>query len=143
MFLASVLLLYCFCFPPHILIRDLARIIIWRTLHDSSTDAMIATPGGMDCEVRGDIFPRFCIQAAYAWHDVTRAQVSIESIARDVAALAGVSHLLEFDSSKADGQFRKPASCEVLMSKLPQVRVGGRLAEALFGGFGYVFGGGI
>ena len=106
------------------------RIIIWRTLHDSSTDAMIATPGGMDCEVRGDIFPRFCFQAAYACLDVTRVQVSIESIARDVAALAGVGHLLEFDTSKADGQFRKPASCDVLMSKLPQVRRG-RLTAAL------------
>ena len=128
MFLASVLLLFCFCFPPHILIRDLARIIIWRTLHDSSTDAMIATPGGMDCEVRGDIFPRFCFQAAYACLHVTRVQVSIESIARDVAALAGVGHLLEFDTSKADGQFRKPASCDVLMSKLPQVCRGRRTA---------------
>ena len=49
-------------------------------------------------------------------------QVSIESIAREVAALAGVTHLLEFDTSKADGQFRKPASCDVLMSKLPAVR---------------------
>jgi hypothetical protein len=131
------LLLFCFCFAsvlllffPLILSRDLARIIIWRTLHDSSTDAMIATPGGMDCEVRGDIFPRFCFQAAYACLDVTRVQVSIESIARDVAALAGVGHLLEFDTSKADGQFRKPASCDVLMSKLPQVRRG-RLTAAL------------
>ena len=49
------------------------------------------------------------------------SQVSIENIARDVAALAGVSHLLEFDTSKADGQFRKPASCDVLTSKLPEV----------------------
>jgi hypothetical protein len=49
------------------------------------------------------------------------AQVSIESIARDVAALAGVGHLLQFDTSKADGQFRKPASCDVLASKLPEV----------------------
>ena len=31
--------------------RDLARIIIWRTLQDDSTEAMIATPGGIDCEV--------------------------------------------------------------------------------------------
>ncbi len=58
------------------------------------------------------------------------SQVSIENIARDVAALAGVSHLLEFDTSKADGQFRKPASCDVLTSKLPEVGDGSSRAIA-------------
>jgi hypothetical protein len=38
---------------------------------------------------------------------------------------AGVSHLLEFDTSKADGQFRKPAACDVLMSRLPEVKACG------------------
>jgi hypothetical protein len=127
--------------------RDLARIIIWRTLQDDSTEAMIATPGGIDCEVGRTasirvncvLNLRFVCCALNVLHAFVHGvflhakpvvifsrvfgpQVSIESIARDVASLAGVSHRLEFDTSKADGQFRKPASCDVLMSRLPKVR---------------------
>ena len=108
---------------------------------------MIATPGGIDCEVGRTasirvncvLNLRFVCCALNLLHAFVHSvflhakpvvicsrvfgpQVSIESIARDVASLAGVSHRLEFDTSKADGQFRKPASCDVLMSRLPKVR---------------------